>query len=571
MDRELTYEELALRVRKLEQEAVGCELHWQTIPELTRLAAMAAEIGRALVGEEELATALHQCAEAMVRNLGVHLSHIWTFADDGDTLDLRACAGCCKHTAKEHLRIRPPRDRIRSIMIRGCHDVTNTAIADAVVADKDWLEQVGLTTHVCLPLVVAGRGLGVVTLFSKTPLNDRVADALTVVADQIALGIKRHETEEALRASEAQYRLLHESMMDAFVETDMEGKILETNRVFQEMLGYSEEELSVLAVASITPRKWHKLDAGVIAEQILQHGHSDVYEKEYRRKDGTVFPVELRVSLLRNQRKQPIAMWAIVRDVTAHRQAEDEIRNLNVDLERRVRLRTAELAAANRELESFAYSVSHDLRAPLRAIAGFSSIVSSRHRSRLDEEGRHYVDNIVLAGERMGRLIDDLLEYSRLGRRAIQKQAVNPGDILGHVTSHMAARIEETGAVLNIPNDMPAVFGDVTLLTQIFTNLLDNALTYCSADGPPRITVTCREGTDHLLFCIADNGIGIDPQYHEKVFNVFQRLHGDDDYPGTGIGLSIVKRSAELLGGEVGVDSVPDRGSNFWVKLPRDP
>ena len=197
-------------------------------------------------------------------------------------------------------------------------------------------------------------------------------------------------------------------------------------------------------------------------------------------------------------------------------------------------------------------------------------IIARRHRNSLNEEGRHYLDNIVEASARMSRLIDDLLAYARLGRTSVRRQPVSLHSLLTQIVKDLAVRITETGADFDLPDELPVVHGDPTLLNQIFANLFGNALTYHRPHVPPLVTISWRAEADHVVVGISDNGIGVPPEHHDKIFNVFQRLHSEDDYPGTGIGLAIVKKSVELLSGRVWVESVVGEGSTFSVQLPKE-
>jgi len=246
------------------------------------------------------------------------------------------------------------------------------------------------------------------------------------------------------------------------------------------------------------------------------------------------------------------------------------------DLELKVQERTAELAhrtaqleERTHQLEAFSYSVSHDLRAPLRAISGFAHILSQRYSASLDDQGKHFLENIVEASSHMSRLIDDMLNYSRLGRAAIVLKPTDLQEVFATIERNLPA--STIGSTLKIAKDLPKVMGDRTLLSQIFTNLVDNALKYCEIDTPPVVEVTWAEDNDDLLIRVADQGIGIESQFFEKIFEVFQRLHAQDSYAGTGIGLSVVRKACELQDGSVSVESALGVGSTFTVRLKRVP
>ena len=256
-------------------------------------------------------------------------------------------------------------------------------------------------------------------------------------------------------------------------------------------------------------------------------------------------------------------------DVTELHHAKEEARRMHQELEKRVRERTRQLEAVNTELKSFAYSVSHDLRAPLRAISGFAEIISRRHKENLNEQGQHYLDNIIEASTLMGELIDDLLTYSRLGRKALYVKPVELSDILIKIRKNFEEKIFRTGAQINIPEYLPPIESDSTMIYVILSNIIENSLTYTDHDIEPVINVSVHQSNSGTIITLQDNGIGIAQEHHDKIFNIFQRLHPQSRYPGTGIGLGLVKKAVTILGGTVSLESTPGKGSTFRIELPR--
>ncbi|MDB6027277.1 MAG: multi-sensor signal transduction histidine kinase [Verrucomicrobiales bacterium] len=354
------------------------------------------------------------------------------------------------------------------------------------------------------------------------------------------------------------------SLPGIFYLLDETGLNLRWNKNLETVTEYSGSEISEMHASDFVPEE----ERAMLKERmqkVFSSGQAEV-ELTLVTKTGKRLPYYCTGRLVNFDGKPCLVGMGI--DISTRTQAEQRANKLNEDLDRRVRERTAELKTSNKELEAFSYTVSHDLRAPIRAIRGFVEAIDEDCRERLDQEDRIYLDRIKQAGERMTHLIEDLLTYSRIGRLAPNLRSVPLNEIVREIADNFTLRLRAIGGRLLIDRDLPQVRADQTLLGQVFANLFENAINYRKKDLPLEMQVTAQRDNGRVIVRVIDNGIGISSQHYEKIFEVFQRLHKSDEIPGTGIGLASVKKSIESLGGRIWVESEVDKGSTFLLELP---
>jgi PAS domain S-box-containing protein len=402
------------------------------------------------------------------------------------------------------------------------------------------------------------------------------------LADEIS---ERKQAEEALREAELRYRTLFEQAPDGVLIVDPEtAAIIEFNEAAHRQLGYSRDEYSGLSIPDIEAAEHHEETKARI-EHILRTGRDD-FETRHRTKSGEVRNVSVTVQKIELSGRE--VLHSIFRDITELKRAEASIRQLNGDLHRRA----VELEAANKELESFSYSVSHDLRALLRAIDGFSRLLMEDYAPHLPDEAQRYLNLVRNNTQQMGALIDELLALSRLGRQPLKKERVSPLLLLSRALEQLNA--EQAGRQIEFTSgDLPPCQGDPALLTQVFVNLLSNALKFTrkrevarieigalpNADFGPRMSelredsaIQCQAKpvwrTQSAIYYVRDNGVGFDMRYADKLFGVFQRLHRAEEYEGTGVGLAIVQRIIHRHSGQVWAEAEVNKGATFYFTLP---
>ena len=427
-----------------------------------------------------------------------------------------------------------------------------------------------LLTDPIVRLTVVARQVANGNLDAKAQVESN--DEIGVLAEAFnSMTSRLVETLKGLRASEENYRGIFENAVEGMYQTSFEGRLLNANPALARILGFVSPDELVASLINVRQQLYvYPQERDRFLDLILKQGLILGEEFQFYRKDRQQIWVSINARLVRDEAGAPQFIEGFITDITERKRAEEEIRKLNEELEQRVLDRTAQLKASNKELEAFAYSISHDLRAPLRHIDGFLELLQQKTTARLDEQDRHYMANVSEAARRMGMLVDDLLSFSRMGRNEMSKMQVDLAELVQDVIQELGPEAEGRDVQWKI-SPLPWVTGDRAMLRIVLVNLLSNALKFTRSRSQAEIEIGRMPGqeTEETIVFVRDNGVGFDMTYADKLFGVFQRLHRAEEFEGTGIGLANVHRIIARHGGRTWAEGKVGQGATFYFSLPQ--
>ena len=414
----------------------------------------------------------------------------------------------------------------------------------------------GLRSMMMVPLISQDHTIGVLHFMALQPqaytpddlrLALRVGNQIAGAMANAQLFSEQKRMEKALKESETKFRDLYDNAPLGYHEYDYEGRITNVNLTDLKMMGYTAEEM-------IGQFMWNfNIEGEMARKQILAKLAGTLppgrnLERTYRRKDGTTFPVLIEDRLILDEQGEIKGIRCTIQDITDRKRAEEE------------------LARSNKELEQMAYVASHDLQEPLRMVTSYVQLLARRYKGKLDGEADEFIGFAVDGAARMQQLINDLLTYSRVGTKGREFEPTDCEIILEQALENLQIAIEEKNATVT-HDPLPTVLADSVQLGQLFQNLIGNAIKFQGPESP-HVHVSASRNENGWVLSVRDNGIGIAPEYAERIFVIFQRLHTREKYPGTGIGLAVCKKIVERHGGRIWVESKPGKGAAFYFTLP---
>ncbi|HEX6370821.1 MAG TPA: ATP-binding protein [Longimicrobium sp.] len=508
--------------------------------------------------------ALQTCLDAVCEHTGWLLGHAWLRENDGTMVSSGVWHPADPQgfprfrVATQASRFGPGQGLAGRVM-----QADEPAWIQDVALDPGFVRTVGIDegirAAVAFPVRVGREVAGVLEFFSDRALDPDPAllRVMDNVGTQVGRVIERERAAEALRESEAKFAGIISISSDSIVSVDEEQRIVFFNQGAEHTFGYTADEAIGQPLEMLIPEPYRASHA----EHVRRFGQSPVVARRMGergqisgcRKHGEVFPADASISKLEVGGRR--IYTAVLRDVTDRFRAEEALAQ-----------QADELARSNAELEQFAYVASHDLQEPLRMVASYTQLLARRYGGQLDDDAHEFIGYAVDGVRRMQSLISDLLAYSRVGSRGVTPDSVDLNVLFVRTTDVLQTAIEEAGAEVT-SDPLPTVTADAVQIGQVLQNLVGNALKF-RGEAPPRVHVGARRSGNEWVISVRDNGIGIAPEYAQRIFVIFQRLHTRAEYEGTGIGLSICKKIVERHGGRIWVESAEGEGSTFFFTLP---
>jgi PAS domain S-box-containing protein len=378
---------------------------------------------------------------------------------------------------------------------------------------------------------------------------------------------RRAQAEKAMHASAEKYRSIYENIQDVYVETTVDGTICEISPQIVTLTRgrYARDDFlgKSASVFYADPKR-----RAEYVRALRDQGEVRDFETVFQHRDGLPIYCSVSARLITDQQGRSERIVATLRDIGDRKRAEDAVHRLNAELEQRVVERTAKLEKANRQLETFTYSVAHDLKAPLRGIDGYGRLLLDEFADKLDDQGRQFLRNMREGTQKMNQLLDDLLVYSRLDFQDAPVEQLDLRELVHALLAREDEEVRARGVTINVGESMGTVVADREGLSMALRNLLGNALKFTRTTPSPLIEIGGKVEAGGCLPWVRDNGIGFDMKYHDQIFAIFQRLQRSEDYPGTGVGLAIVSKAMERMGGRAWAESQPGRGATFYLEMP---